>query len=134
MEDLLTYRGAVYPWHCDHVGHMNVMWYVGKFDEANWNLVTRLGITPAYLREQNRGMAAVEERIIFQHELLAGDIVEVRSYVREVREKAILFTHEMFNGATGQLAAHADITGVHIDRGLRKACPFPEEIRAAAAA
>ena len=31
---LLTYRGTVYPWHCDHVGHMNVMWYVGKFDEA----------------------------------------------------------------------------------------------------
>jgi acyl-CoA thioesterase FadM len=26
-----TYRGAVYPWHCDHMGHMNVMWYVGKF-------------------------------------------------------------------------------------------------------
>ena len=20
-----TYRGAVYPWHCDHMGHMNVM-------------------------------------------------------------------------------------------------------------
>ena len=31
-----TYRGAVYPWHCDHMGHMNVMWYVGKFDEATW--------------------------------------------------------------------------------------------------
>src|SRR6185295_20168046 len=38
MSGLLTYRGAVYPWHCDHMGHMNVMWYVGKFDEANWNL------------------------------------------------------------------------------------------------
>jgi len=34
----VTYRGTVYPWHCDHVGHMNIMWYVGKFDEANWNL------------------------------------------------------------------------------------------------
>ena len=33
MSDLpLTYRGGVYPWHCDHVSHMNVMWYVGKFD------------------------------------------------------------------------------------------------------
>jgi acyl-CoA thioesterase FadM len=32
-----TYRGTVYPWHCDHIGHMNVMWYVGKFDEATWN-------------------------------------------------------------------------------------------------
>src|SRR3954452_23114384 len=31
---LLTYKGAIYPWHCDHMGHMNVMWYVGKFDEA----------------------------------------------------------------------------------------------------
>ena len=35
---ITTYKGTVYPWHCDHVGHMNVMWYVGKFDEATWNL------------------------------------------------------------------------------------------------
>jgi acyl-CoA thioester hydrolase len=34
MPDMLTYRGTVYPWQCDHIGHMNVMWYVGKFDEA----------------------------------------------------------------------------------------------------
>ena len=33
-EPILTYRGTVYPWHCDHMGHMNVMWYVGKFDET----------------------------------------------------------------------------------------------------
>ena len=32
----LVYKGLVYPWHCDHMGHMNVMWYVGKFDEATW--------------------------------------------------------------------------------------------------
>ena len=34
METEATYRGTVYPWQCDHVGHMNIMWYVGKFDEA----------------------------------------------------------------------------------------------------
>ena len=38
-----SYRGAVYPWHCDHMGHMNVMWYVGKFDEATWNLFAQTG-------------------------------------------------------------------------------------------
>ena len=42
----ITYRGVVYPWHCDHMGHMNVMWYVGKFDEATWNLFASIGITP----------------------------------------------------------------------------------------
>ncbi len=40
------------------MGHMNVMWYVGKFDEATWHLFHELGITPAFLRENNRGMAA----------------------------------------------------------------------------
>jgi hypothetical protein len=24
-EPLVAYRGVVYPWRCDHVGHMNVM-------------------------------------------------------------------------------------------------------------
>ena len=42
----VTYKGAVYPWQCDHIGHMNVMWYVGKFDEANWNFLATLGLTP----------------------------------------------------------------------------------------
>src|SRR6266542_3912128 len=22
----ITYRGVVYPWQCDHMGHLNVMW------------------------------------------------------------------------------------------------------------
>ena len=35
---LLETRGTVYPWHCDHMNPMNVMWYGGKFDEATWNL------------------------------------------------------------------------------------------------
>ena len=61
-----TYRGTVYPWQCDHVGHMNIMWYVGKFDEANWNFFARLGLTPSYLRESGRGMAAVQQNIAYK--------------------------------------------------------------------
>ena len=57
---LLTYRGTVYPWHCDQIGHMNVMWYVGKFDEATWNLFAALGLTRPFLLANDRGMAAVE--------------------------------------------------------------------------
>jgi acyl-CoA thioester hydrolase len=63
-----TYRGTVYPWQCDHVGHMNIIWYVGKFDEANWNLFARIGLTPTYLRESGRGMAAVEQNISYKRE------------------------------------------------------------------
>ena len=124
-----TYRGTVYPWQCDHIGHMNVMWYVGKFDEANWHFIARLGLTPAYLRESGCGMAAVQQNISYKRELLAGDIVEVRSSLLEIRDKSVRFLHEMRNAATGEIAATCEITGVHMDRTLRKAVAFGPAIR-----
>ena len=128
----VTYRGAIYPWHCDHVGHMNVMWYVGKFDEATWNLFARIGLTPAYLRETGRGMAAAQQNITYKRELLAGDIIEIRSCVLEVGNKSVRFLHEMRNGETGEIAATCEITGVHMDREARKSTAFPEAVRTAA--
>jgi acyl-CoA thioester hydrolase len=123
-----TYRGAVYPWQCDHMGHMNVMWYVGKFDEATWNLFALVGLTPTLLRRQNRGMAAVQQNISYRRELNAGDVVMVRSAVLEVRDKVLRFVHEMRNAECGEIAAVCELTGVHIDAAARKSCPFPAEV------
>jgi acyl-CoA thioester hydrolase len=124
----LTYRGTVYPWHCDHVGHMNVMWYVGKFDEATWNLFHQIGITPAYLREQQRGMAAVDQHIEYKRELKAGDVVTVYSEILELHDRKIRFRHEMRSAdggeAEGELAAVTTLLGVHMDTQLRKSCAF----------
>lgn len=128
MHDLITYRGTVYPWQCDHVGHMNVMWYVGKFDEATWNLFAEAGITPSYVRKHARGMAAVQQNITYKRELHAGDIVAVRSRVLEAREKVIRYLHEMINAETSELAASAEITAVHLDTTTRKSCPFPAAV------
>ena len=129
MELDATYRGTVYPWQCDHVGHMNIMWYVGKFDEANWNLFARIGLTPTYLRESGHGMAAVQQNITYRRELLAGDIVEVKSIVLEIGEKSIRLRHEMRNAETGEIAASCEITGVHLNRQTRKSAPFGDRVR-----
>ena len=129
MQHLIqTYRGAVYPWHCDHMGHMNVMWYVSKFDEATWNLFFEAGITPAYLRNNHRGMAGLQQNITYKRELHAGDVVAVRSGLLEVREKVVLFRHEMINLETAETAAIMDLTVVHMDTAKRKSCPFPAAI------
>lgn len=124
----LTYQGVVYPWHCDHMGHMNVMWYVGKFDEATWQLFARIGLTPAFFRENGRGMAAVQQNIAYRRELHAGDVVTIRSGILELKEKAIRFFHEMRNEATGEVSAITVLTGVHLDTRIRKSCPFPAEV------
>jgi acyl-CoA thioester hydrolase len=112
---------------------MNIMWYVGKFDEANWNLFARIGLTPTYLRSSNRGMAAVQQNISYKRELLAGDIVEIKSTLLEIRERSIRFVHEMRNAETGEIAATCEITGVHMDRQARKSAPFEDAVRRTAA-
>jgi len=132
MSGLTTYKGTVYPWHCDHVGHMNVMWYVGKFDEASWHLLAALGMTPSFFRDNHRGMAAVQQNISYKRELLAGEIVEIKSRILEIREKSIRFAHDIHNAETGEIAAMCELTAVHMDRRERKACAFPQAVRAAA--
>ena len=123
-----TYRGAVYPWHCDHMGHMNVMWYVGKFDEATWNLFAAAGVTAGFLKENRRGMAAVQQNITYRRELLVGETVAIGSAFLEVRDKVAKFVHEMRNAVTGEISAICVLTGVHTDLQTRKSCPFPPEI------
>jgi len=130
--DIVTYRGTTYPWQCDHVGHVNIMWYVSKFDEANWNLFANIGITPSYLRQQRFGMAGVQQNISYKRELMAGDVIEVRSRILEVRERVIRFVHEMRNIERDEVAAICEMTAVHLDRKTRKSCAFPTAVRGAA--
>jgi acyl-CoA thioester hydrolase len=128
-EFAVTYRGTVYPWQCDHMGHMNVMWYVGKFDEASWQLLSTLGLTRARFRNENAAMAAVEQHIDYKRELYAGDIVTIRSTVLEVKDKALRFIHEMRNDASGEVAAVTVTVGVYLDTTARRARSLPSDIR-----
>ena len=129
QQDLLTtYRGVIYPWHCDHIGHMNVMWYTGKFDEATWNLLSMAGITSAYMKDQQRGMAAVQNVTTYKKEVFAGDTISIYSRVLEVRERVMRFEHRMFVN-NGDLAATTELTAVHLDLNTRKATPFAAGVR-----
>lgn len=129
---MLSYRGVTYPWQCDQIGHMNITWYVSKFDEANWNLFASIGITPSYLRDGKFGVAGVQQNITYKRELMAGDVIEIRTRILEIREKVIRFVHEMSNVETSELSALCEITAVHMDRNTRKSCPFPDAVRKAA--
>jgi acyl-CoA thioester hydrolase len=124
----ITYRGMVHQWHCDHMGHMNVMWYVGKFDEATWNLASSMGMTSRYMRESKRGMVAVDQRVAYKREAIAGDVLIVRSAMLAITPKSVRFVHEMFRADSGDHLATTLLTGVHIDTQARKATQFEPHI------
>ncbi len=125
----VTFRGVVYPWHLDHIGHMNVQHYVGMFDQSSWALMALLGLTASYFRQNGRGMAALEQSLAYKRELHAGDVVECRSGILEVRDKTIRFFHDMRNVETAALAARAVLLGVFMDTAARKSAVLPEITR-----
>lgn len=121
-----TFQGTIYPWNCDHMGHMNVQFYVAKFDQATWNLIAQVGLTSSYFRQNNKGMVALEQNIKYKKELIPGDNIFIESKIIEIKEKTIRFMHVMINQETNEIAAETKLTGLHMDTKLRKACPFPD--------
>lgn len=125
----ITYRGVVHPWQCDLMGHMNVVHYMYKFDDAAWQFFSMFGVDAAYFKENKRGVAALEQHITYKAELHAGCTVTIRSGIEEMTEKVIRIRQEMRNNATNEISAVMILTVVHFNTQKRKSCPFPKEIR-----
>ena len=124
-----TYKGVVYPCQLDHMGHMNVQWYTSKFDEATWHLFSLAGITSRYIQQNDKGMAALEQTTKYKAEVMSGDLLMVKSKILEVKDKVIRFVHVMYNSESGEEVATTELVAAHIDRKIRKACPFPVDIK-----
>jgi len=126
---VITHRGTVYPWQCDHMGHMNVMWYNGKFDESSWQLLSTLGLTAERFKSERFGMAAVEQHVHYKRELHAGDLITIRSGILEIGNKSLRVIHEMRHDPSGDLAACMVAVGVCVDAATRQSRLLPDDVR-----
>ena len=88
---LVTYRGCVKASDCDHWGHLGTQFYLAKADDAQAALCCELGLAPSWLRSRNAAMVLRRNRVLFKHELRAGDAVHVRSGVRDAQESTLRF-------------------------------------------
>jgi len=127
-----TYRGIAYPWQCDHMGHMNVMWYTSKFDEASWSLLAEIGISAAALASTGLCMAAIEQRIAYRREVRAGEVLQIQSAMLAVSNKTLHFVHEMRELTSNDVVAVALLTGACMDKSLRVSAPLPVHFSEAA--
>jgi acyl-CoA thioester hydrolase len=129
-----TYRGFVYPWSMDHVGHMNVQFYTARFDEATWHFLARLGLTPRYLREQGRAAVAVDQRTQYRREVVAGTLLHVETELLEVGRKSVRFRHRMYDSETHEEVASTELVGVYFDTERRTSDELPPRVHAHARA
>ena len=126
--ELETYRGAIYPWHCDFNNHMNVQYYVSKYDEATWQFMSYFGISPSYLRENHRGMVAAEQNFKYYREVFSGDLIHIKTKLLEFKQKTIIFVHKMYNSESNLLLAEGKMVAIHLNTKSRKSIEIPHEI------
>jgi acyl-CoA thioester hydrolase len=126
---LETYRGFVYPWSIDHVGHMNVASYTGRFDEATWHFLARLGLTPGFLKRAGRSAVAADQKTHYKREVFAGTLLHVTTELRELGRKSIRFVHHMYDSETDEEVASTELVGVYFDTQRRVSDDLPDFVR-----
>ncbi|MDE3113390.1 MAG: acyl-CoA thioesterase [Chloroflexota bacterium] len=127
-KSVVSHRGVFYPRDLDVMGHVNVVAYLAHFDAATWSFFADVGMTPEWIRTAGFALSAVRYDMQFKKELLAGDVVTIRSHFTRMGRSSLAYAHEMSNGATGEVVATAEVTGVLIDRAARRSVPFPREV------
>jgi len=122
-------RPVVFPWHCDHIGHMNVRWYGNFFDDAAFQLWTVVGVPQSAMRGNGPIVVMAQTSIDYVRELTAGSLTVIRGAFTHVGNRSVRHHMRMYNADTGALAATQNSAQVFFDPQTRKSAAMPDEIR-----
>ena len=129
MEGILTYKGSVQTWECDSNRHMNVMYYINKFEQAGRNCSFEFGVTKDLLSSSNLGIAVVEQNITYKRELFEDDLVYVKSRPISYTDKVISFRHEMYLASENALSSIMEVKLVFFNLAERKSVSIPQKVK-----
>ena len=124
-----VYRGVVFPWMCDHIGHMNVRWYSHHFDDAGFHLWSMIGLSQREMREKGTQVVVAQTTIKYIREMKAGDLILIKAGITKVGNKSVVHFAKMFNADTHVLSATEETVEAFFDPVKRAAEPMPEEFR-----
>jgi acyl-CoA thioester hydrolase len=126
MKSLVTYVGVTHPWMCDSMGHMNVRYYMGMFDDASFHV---LGYLTGMEKDKSLGWADVRHEIEYKHETPAGTLITIRSELTRIGRSSVTYRHSMTGSLTGDTHAEATVVSVRFDLAARKSLEIDAETR-----
>lgn len=130
MKKILTYKGAVMTWECDSNHHMNVMYYINKFEHAGRAFGLEMSLTELGRGKEDTGIVVIEQTIKYLREVFEDDLLYVESSLVDIGNKAFTVLHEMYDARTKKIVSTMKVALVLFDKKERKALPFPTEKRA----
>lgn len=128
MKKILTYKGAVMTWECDSNRHMNVMYYINKFEHGGRNFGMEMGLWELE-QEENVGVVVLEQQIKYLREVFEDNLLYIESSLLAVGNKTFTVLHEMYRNPQKELVCTMKIVLVMFDKLHRKSLPLPKEKR-----
>lgn len=114
-----TYRGVVYPWSCDVMGHMNTQFYCSLFDGATLHFLNTIA-KRSELQAANLGWADVRQLIEYHHESRVGELLMVSTQLLKIGGSSITFRHDMHDADRKVLHSTSEHVVVMFDLEKRK--------------
>lgn len=122
------WQGQVLASQCDEQGYLTPRHLVGIVADGIPNLLVQVegrdrSSTPGL------GGAALEYRFVIRRPPRRGDVLTLRSGLKQVAEKIYVWCHWMFDLETGEAVATAEAVAIALDLTTRKAIAIPAEMR-----
>jgi len=127
-------RTVVKPAECDERGEFLPRHQCGRYSDGAPFLWNHLGFDRMAMQERGEGSVVVEMLNEYRGTLVAGDLAVVMSGLADFSDKVMKFTHFLFEGETGRLAACAEAVGMKFDQKVRKIMTFSADDQARLAA
>src|SRR5690606_33983773 len=119
-----TWQGQILPVQCDAQGFLTVRHFVGIVSESIPNLLAQTSGTDRS-KTPTIGGAALEYRFVYRRYPRIGDVLTLRSGLKQVGPKTYIWCHWLFDLETGESVATAEAIAIALDLTTRKAIPIP---------
>ena len=125
-------ESEIQPNEIDHLGHMNVRFYLERAQRANKALMESFGLDAEGRAGQKARLVQKDTYVRYHREQFQGSTLAVKGGVLDAGDEAIRFYFELVNDAKAQVAATFIMTVGLVDRASRTAWPMPAAALAAA--
>jgi len=102
---------------------------VHRFSAANGHLLAAFGLSPRYMRDNNRGFSTFEFQLGFEAGVRTGDPLAVRSALTHVGSSSMRILHVMTDERSGKRVATLEQSGVQLDLDARRPAALAPPLR-----
>jgi len=125
---VVTHRGFASSCHAHASGPLHMQELVGRYDEATWQLLARLGYGPRRMANERRSMLALEQRIVQVEETRAATVLHIESDLLELTDTQVRCLHRLCDSESQRTLSTMDLRFVLIGRDEGSVTALPPDL------